>query len=200
MKIVFPLMLMLGAAAYMAWDKLKPAPPPPPPPPPPAILQEPAPVISEEEQAKILKSAEDPDASVRWEAALLLDKMKAPAAMPLIFHMLHKDFEPEIRIKAATLLSDKRGPDVSQALVMSMKDQEAEVRLAALRALEKIGDYSVAGALAVGPVKDQDERVRLQALRTLNVLQDKKQAEIEAARVRYEQEKAAAQQAAQQKR
>jgi len=149
-------------------------------------------VINEAEQAKILKSAEDQDPNVRWEAAVLLDKMKAPAAMPVIFHMLQKDLDSTLRLKAVELLSNRRGPDVLNALVGALRDQEPEIRLSALKALEKIGDYSVAGIIATGPIKDQEESVRLQALKTLNTLQDKKQAEIEAARVRYEQEKAAA--------
>jgi len=182
----------VAVAGFMAYKEFKPVPPPPPPPPPPAILSEPAPVINEEEQAKILKSTEDQDPSVRWEAVLLLDKMKSPQAMPVIFYMLRKDLEAPIRIKAVDLLGTRRGPDVLNALVGALKDQEPDVRLASLRALEKIGDYSVAGIIATGPIKDQEETVRLQALKTLNTLQDKKQAEIEAARVRYEQEKAAA--------
>jgi len=186
------LVCAIAAAGFMAYQQFKPVPPPPPPPPPPAILSEPAPVINEAEQAKILKSTEDQDPNVRWEAVILLDKMKSPQAMPVIFHMLHKDLESTLRIKAVELLSDRNGPDVLNALVGALKDQEPDVRLAALRALEKIGDYSVAGVIATGPIKDQEESVRLQALKTLNTLQDKKQAEIEAARQRYEQEKAAA--------
>ena len=191
MKYVL-LVCAIAVAGFMAYKEFKPVPPPPPPPPPPAILSEPAPVINEAEQAKILKSTEDQDPSVRWEAVMLLDKMKSPHAMPVVFHMLRKDLEPTIRIKACELLGDRNGPDVLEALVGALKDQEPEVRLAALRAIDKIGDYSVAGAIATGPIKDQEESVRLQALKTLNSLQDKKQAEIEAARVRYEQEKAAA--------
>ncbi|MDX6769961.1 MAG: HEAT repeat domain-containing protein [Elusimicrobiota bacterium] len=188
------LMVVVLAAVlgFMAWQKYKPVPPPPPPPPPPAILSEPAPVIDPEEQRKVLKSAEDPDPNVRWEAVVLLDKMKSPEAMPLMFHMLQKDLEPQLRIKIIELLSNRRGADVVQALVRSMKDMEPEVRLASLRALDKIGDYSVASAIMAGPVKDQEEAVRLQALKVLNSLQDKKQAEIEAARQAYEAEKAAA--------
>lgn len=195
-----PVVLLLGAGGWLAWQKFKPVPPPPPPPPPPAILSEPAPVINPEEQRRILKSAEDPDPNVRWEAVLLLDKMKSPEAMPLMSFMLEKDLDAGLRIKIVSLLSKRRGPEVLEAVVGRMRDAEPDVRLAALRALEDIGDYSVAGAIASGPVKDQEEAVRLQALKTLNTLQDKKQAEIEAARAAYEAQKAAAaQQAAQQR-
>ncbi|PIR15155.1 MAG: hypothetical protein COV48_15945 [Elusimicrobia bacterium CG11_big_fil_rev_8_21_14_0_20_64_6] len=191
MKYVL-LVCAIAVAGFMAYQEFKPVPPPPPPPPPPAILSEPAPVINEAEQAKILKSTQDQDPSVRWEAVLLLDKMKSPEATPVIFRMLHKDFEPTVRIKAAELLGNRNGPDVVNALAAALKDQEPAVRLAVILALDKIGDYSVAGVLATGPIRDQEESVRLQALKTLNSLQDKKQAEIEAARARYEQEKAAA--------
>ncbi|MEK7233751.1 MAG: HEAT repeat domain-containing protein [Elusimicrobiota bacterium] len=177
------------AACLMVYQEFKPIPLPPPPPPPPAILVEPAPVINEMEQAKILKSAEDQDPEVRWEAVLLLDKMQSPQAMPIIFHMLRKDHEMSLRIKAIDLLGKRHGPDVLDALIGALKDQEMDVRLAALRAIESIGDYSVAGIIATGPIKDQEESVRLQAIKTLNSLQDKKQAEIEAAKLRYEQEK-----------
>ncbi len=195
MKYVL-LVCAVAVAGFMAYQEFKPVPPPPPPPPPPAILSEPAPVINEAEQAKILKSAEDQDPNVRWEAVLLLDKMKSPQAMPIAFHMLQKDLDSSVRLKVVDLLGNRRGADVTNALVGALKDQEPEVRLASLRAIEKIGDYSVAGIIATGPIKDQEESVRLQALKTLNTLQDKKQAEIEAARVRYEQEKAAAAEAA----
>ncbi|MBI4060367.1 MAG: HEAT repeat domain-containing protein, partial [Elusimicrobia bacterium] len=137
-------------------------------------------------------STEDQDPDVRWEAVLLLDKMRSPRAMPIVFHMLHRDLEPSLRIKAAELLGSRNGPEALEALVDALGDQESDVRLAALRALEKIGDYSVAGAITASSIKDREESVRLQAIKTLNTLQDKKQAEIEAARARYEQEKQAA--------
>lgn len=195
----FAVIALVAALAFVAYQRgmLTPAaPPPPPPPPPPAILNEPAPVISEVELQKVLKSAQDPEPNVRWEAVLFLDKVKSPKAMPLMREMLQKDMESSVRIKIINLLSNRRGEDVLQALVDSMKDQEPEVRLEALKALEKIGNYSVAGAITEGPLRDSEESVRLQAMRTLNSLQDKKQKEIEEARIRYEQDKAAAEAAA----
>ncbi len=190
----------LVMAAYMAWQQYKPQPESTAPPLPPAILSEPAPLINEAEQSKIIRSAEDQDAGVRWEAVILLDKMKSPQAMPLMFHMLEKDFDVPLRTKIVELLGERRSPDVIAALIGAMKDQEPEVRIAAIRSLEKIGDYSVASVLASGPIRDQEESVRLQALRTLNALQDKKQAEIEAARLSYEQTKQQAAQEAAKKR
>ena len=180
---------------------LKPAPPPPPPPPPPpAILNEPAPVISPAALQKVLNSAQDPDANVRWQAVLFLDKVQAPQAMPLMRQMLQRDMDPQLRINIINLLSSRKGPDVVSTVLLATKDMEPDVRLAALQALEKIGDFSVASAIADGPIRDQDDRVRLQAMTTLNALQDMKQKEIEAARQRYEAEKEAAAAAARQQK
>ena len=199
----FAVVALAVALGVVLWQRgvFSPAPPPPPPPPPPpAILNEPAPVINEAEVQKVLKSAQDPDANVRWEAVVFLDKVKSPRAMPLMQDMLAHDQEPSLRIKIVGLLGDRRGQDVMAALLNSTRDQEPEVRLAALRALEKIGDFSIAPQIADGPIRDQDETVRLQAMKTLNSLQDRKQKEIEEARARYEADKAAAAAAAAQKK
>lgn len=186
--------ILAATLGFLVWQRfLQPAPPPPPPPPPPpAILNEPAPVINEAELQKVLRSTQDPEATVRWEAVLFLDKVKSPQAMPIMRQMLQRDMDASVRIKVIELLSKRHTPDVLEALIAAMKDQEPEVRMAALRALDTIGDYSVAGAIASGPIRDQDEQVRLQAMKTLNSLQDRKQKEIEEARLRYEQEKEAA--------
>jgi HEAT repeat protein len=196
---VIALAVALGIVLFQRGVFTPAPPPPPPPPPPPAILSEPAPVINEAELQKVLKSAADPDANVRWEAVVFLDKVKSPRAMPLMEEMLEKDMEPTLRIKIVNLLGGRHTPEVMKALVFAMKDQEPEVRLAALQALEKIGDFSVASNIADGPIRDQDETVRLQAMKTLNSLQDKKQKEIDDARARYEADKAAAAAAAQKK-
>lgn len=190
MKAIMVL-LFAGALGYLAWQKfLKPAPPPPPPPPPPpAILSQPAPVISDAELQKVLKSAQDTDPGVRWEAIVFLDKVRAPQAMPLMFQMLQRDPEPAVRIKIINLLGGRSGPDVLKALLGATKDQEPDVRVAALQALDKIGDYSVADAITNGPMRDQEDRVRLQAMKTLNDLQDKKTKAIQEAQQRYEAEK-----------
>ena len=190
--VVVALAVALGVVLWQRGTFTPAPPPPPPPPPPPAILSEPMPVINKAELQKVLKSAADPEATVRWEAVVFLDKVKSPRAMPLMQEMLLHDQEPTLKIKIIALLADRRGNDVMTALLASTRDQEAEVRLAALRALEKIGDFSIAPQIADGPIRDQDEAVRLQAMKTLNSLQDRKQKEIDEARARYEADKAAA--------
>lgn len=191
--------VLVAVLGFIMWQQyLKPVPPPPPPPPPPpAILNDAAPVVNEAELQKVLKATQDGEPAVRWEAVVFLDKIKSPEAMPIMREMLRRDTEPTVRIKIIELLSNRRTPEVLEALVAAMKDQEPDVRVASLRALDKIGDASVAGAIASGPVRDQDEKVRLQAMKTINSLQDKKQKEVEEARRRYERERAAAAAAAQ---
>ena len=196
---VVALAVALGIVLFQRGVFTPAPPPPPPPPPPPAILSLPAPVINEAELQKVLKSAEDSEPTVRWEAVVFLDKVNSPRAMPLMQEMLQHDMEPTLRIKIINLLGNRHGAEVMKALVGSMKDQEAEVRLAALRALDKIGDFSIATDIANGPLRDQEESVRLQAMKTLNSLQDRKQKEIDAAKARWEAEKAAAAAAAQKK-
>jgi HEAT repeat protein len=186
--MVLALAAVLG---FLVWQKfLKAAPPPPPPPPPPpAILSEPAPVLSDAELQKVIKSASDSEPSVRWESVVYLDKVKAPQAMPLMFEMLQHDQEPDVRTKIINLLGGRSGPDVLRALLGATKDQEADVRLAALKALDRIGDDSVASAIADGPLRDQDEKVREQAMKTLNSLQDRRNKKIADEQRAYEQEK-----------
>lgn len=195
MKFVM-MILVMGIAGYFAFQQFKPKPVPVvPPPPPPAILLQPAPVISEEEQNKIIKSANDQDPLVRWESLVFLDKMKAPRTFEIMFEKLHKDLDPDLRIKLITLLSDRKSPEVTQNLIWVMKDQNPDIRIAALISLDKIGDYATASAITE-LIKDQDEKVKLQALKTLNSLQDKKTAEIEAERARQEELRRAAEAAA----
>jgi HEAT repeat protein len=188
--------VVLVVAGFFAFQQLKPKPaPPPPPPPPPAITLEPQPIIDPAEQAKIVKSASDQDPGVRWEALVLLDKMKSPQALPLMFEKLEKDPEPEVRIKIIKVLSARKGPEITQHLVGALKDLEPSVRVEALIALDQIGDFAAASAIT-DTLKDQEETVRIQALKTLNSLQDKKAAEIAAEQKRQEELRRQAEEAA----
>lgn len=189
--------IVLVVAGYFAFQQLKPKPlPPPPPPPPPAITLEPQPIIDPAEQAKVIKSASDQDAQVRWQAMVLLDKMKSPQALPLMFEKLTNDPEPEIRIKIINTLAERKGPEVTQHLVGALKDLDPTVRVAALVALDKVGDFAAASPIT-DLLKDQEETVRVQALQTLNSLQDKKAAEIAAEQRRQEELRRQAEEAAQ---
>jgi hypothetical protein len=175
----FLLIVILAIAGFFTFRQMQPKPVPPPPPIP-EILQQPAPIISPEEEAKILRSANDQDPSVRWQAMLFLDKMQSPKAPMIFLEKLQKDPDAELRIKILDRLSLRHDVQVTRGVITALKDYEPQVRIAALHALDKIADYSVASAIT-DILKDQDPSVREEALRTLNSLQDKKAAEIAAA-------------------
>jgi HEAT repeat protein len=207
------MLVVLCVAGYFAWQQFKPRPAPPPSPPPPLILAEPAPLINAEEQAKVIKSASDPDAEVRWQAIVFLDKMKVPSAFDVMFEKMEKDMDVALRIKIINLLGqrgaqklimnvnqcdvvspsvtidpmcrEKRLAEITQHLVAAVKDSLPEIRIAALQALDVLGDYSV-GSAVTDSLKDPDDQVRLQALKTLNSLQDKKAALIDVERKHQE--------------
>jgi HEAT repeat protein len=194
--------LVLCGTGFLAWRQFKPTPPPPPPPPP-AVVIEATPVISEAEQAKVIRLSRDPDAKVRWEALVLLDKLKVTD--DIVFERLHKDSDPELRIKLIELLghravnnpprtppcTPKKAQEIIDNIISVSRDPIPEIRLAALQSLQSIGDYTIAPRL-MESLKDVDERVRTQALQTLSSLQDKKAAVIEAERRRQAEAAAAA--------
>ena len=136
--------VILAAAGFFAWQQWKPKPVPAPPPTP-AILLEPTPVISEAEQAKIIKSANDQDPAVRWEAIVFIDKMKVPTSLDLMFEKLHKDHDMALRTKIITLLTQRGAHQPANAriarhLILAATDPEPEIRVAALQALATIGN------------------------------------------------------------
>jgi len=186
MKYALAVLVLLVAGYFILQGKSKPAAPVT------AAPQEfevppPAPLIDEAEQNKIVRSANDANPSVRWEALRLLDKMRSPRAYSILFEKLRKDPDTELRIKIIRLLEDRPGPEVSRNLVASLGDATVEIRLAALKALEKTGDTAAASAI-LELTKDPEDSVREQALRTLNSLQDRKAAEFAAAQRRRQEE------------
>ncbi|MBI5201809.1 MAG: HEAT repeat domain-containing protein [Elusimicrobia bacterium] len=174
----------LALAAYKRTKVEAPALPPPAPPPPPIVLPvpKPAPILSPDEMRRIQDATRDPDENVRWEAARFLIKLEHPDADAVLFHMLAKDQAPTLRTKVADLLAEraektrnleKPRQDVTQALIGALRDVESSVRMSALKALGRSGDYGAAGAIS-DLLKDQEEEVRLEAMRTLTALQEKK--------------------------
>ncbi len=190
--------VVLLVAGFFLFQKYKPkeAPPPAPmealaPPPPPA------PLISPEEEAKIVKSASDDNPEVRWEALKLLDKMKAPSALPLLLEKFQKDPEIPLRVRIAEMLGARKSPDVSRVMVAGTKDFIPEIRVAALKALEAQKDVTTASAVT-DCLKDPEEAVKLQALKTLNALQETRAAEIAEENRRQEEIRRQAEEAAKQ--
>lgn len=143
------------------------------PPSPPALERKPAPVLSQVELNRILAATQDMDANVRWEAAKFLSKAHIAQADGVLFSMLLRDPEASVRKQMIALLSSRHDPEVSRHLAAALKDENPEVRVEALQAFAKIGNYAHTDAISEA-LSDVDERVRLQALTTLNALQQRK--------------------------
>lgn len=192
--------VVLVVAGFFLFQKYKPkeaapgpapetlAPPAPPPP-----------LISQEEEAKVAKSAGDENAEVRWGALVLLDKMKAPSSLALLLEKFQKDPEIGLRVRIAELLGPKKSPDVARVLILSTKDFVPEIRVAALKALEAHKDPATASAVT-DCLKDPEEAVKLQALKTLNALQEVRAAQIAAEAARQEELRRQAEEAAKQQK
>ncbi|MHB2025865.1 MAG: HEAT repeat domain-containing protein [Elusimicrobiota bacterium] len=178
MKYIF-LVVLLGVASYFAYLEMKPPPPPPPAPPIPAV---PPCIVDNNDLTKVIRSASDDNADVRWQALKFLDKNWCDmTAQQVIFQKLRADENASIREKIAEkILARRTGRDVSQNLIWALKDPDPRVRVSILKALSQVGDYSAAPNVTTA-LKDPDENVRVQALKTLNDLQEKEIAAIKAA-------------------
>lgn len=141
------------------------------PPPPPEIEQEPPPVLSDKQLNRIRASTRDTNPDVRWEAVDLLVKARYAQADNILYEMLQRDGSSQNKLKVIAILQGRTGdPNAVYALTRALRDTEADVRLACLRALGAIGDPSSAAAIG-GLLRDVDEGVRLEAIRTLNTLE-----------------------------
>ncbi len=179
------LLLVLTAIVSGLWlyqrQNRKAAPPPPPPP----AAEAPTPLLKPEDMARVKEATRDPDQNVRWEAAQFLVRLNHAEADAILFGMLGRDDQAELRARVAGLIANRRGPQASQALVGALKDIEPSVRAAALRALAKVGDYGTATAVSEA-LRDPDEAVRLEAVRCLNAMQDRKNEEARQNQLRQE--------------
>jgi len=180
-RFVMAIVLVLGIS-YILWVRSRESKPVAPLPPPPVLtMSAPTPVLDEEQMQKIRDAANDSDSSVRWAAIELLYRMHDPQALTMLQKTLSLDFEPSVRKKALDMLKEsaQKGsegkPAAVQNLLIALKDQDREMRIAALMALGEVGDKSTVPQIA-DMVHDWDPEVRLQALHTLSQLQERKQA------------------------
>lgn len=173
------LVVFFGAAGFLAWDLMHPEREAVAPPPPPAIMQNPAPVFSEDEIRKVRLSLQDADSMVRWAAIQLLFNIRDPQLGPSLEKMLAEDPDPEVRMKVVGLFKGREDLSRLGALVRGLGDTDPLVRIASLQALGDIGDPSVA-VWVTALLKDSEPSVRIEALRTLGRFQDKRKAEFKA--------------------
>lgn len=180
-RMVMVVVLVLGIS-YILWVRLNETKPPKPIPPPPILeMSSPTPVLDEAQMQKIREAANDTEPSVRWAAIELMYRMHDPQSLAMLQKTLSLDFEPSVRKKALDMLKESAQkesegkPAALQELLVALKDQDREMRIAALLALGEIGDRRAVPQIA-DLVHDWDPEVRLQALHTLSQLQERKQA------------------------
>ncbi len=135
--------------------------------------------LSQEELKKVRASTEHYDPGVRSTALELLYSLGDPEAIAYLERAVAKDPDPDVRLKAVTLLGSKGGGPRQHALVTALKDPQKEIRLAALKGLEQIGDAAAAPWIAQTASKDYEPEVRAEALRVLGSLQDKRRRDFE---------------------
>ena len=171
----FLLVVALAVASFFAYQEMKP------PPPAPVIPAVPPCIVDNANLAKVIHAADDDNKDVRLQSLEFLDANWCDTqAQQVIFNKLNKDDSPEIRAKIAEqILAKHQGHDVSQNLIWALRDPDASVRVAVLKALAQVGDYSTAPNVTTA-LKDPDETVRLQALKTLTTLQNLEKEQIEA--------------------
>ena len=181
MTKVFALFVLLAAAAFLARQQLRPYQPPPPAAEPAAVssLQDPAPVLSETEIAKVRQSLQDGDPAVRWAAVQLLYGIHDPRLGELLETMIADDPDPDLRVKIVGLMKGRADLARLGGLVKGLGDVDKGVRIASLNALGDIGDPSVV-TWVTALLKDPEPDVRVKALQTLGRFQDKRRLEFQA--------------------
>ena len=111
----------------------------------------------------------DPRVGVRRDAAFMLGRIGNPSAVPILFEMLRRDRDPNVRLEAAEALwrlGDEHGQDV---LVETLVSRYASDRLIALLALAGPRDQRVNGHVESELTDDYPE-VRLVAARAAGEL------------------------------
>jgi HEAT repeat protein len=113
----------------------------------------------------------DPAKEVRWQAAVELEALNDPQALPGLIEGL-KDPDPLVRTGAAEALKALPNPAPAvPALTKALREKDAGVRRAAAEALGKAGDQSAVPAL-VKALFHRDVHTRRHAAKSLALLKD----------------------------
>ena len=103
----------------------------------------------------------DEDSGVRQDAAVALEEIDDPRAVPDLIEALN-DEDPNVRYSTASALKNRKDPAAVPALIAALKDEYVIVREAAARALGKIKDPAAVPALTQA-LKDKNSEVRGEA-------------------------------------
>jgi len=114
--------------------------------------------------------ASDPDPEVRWQAAVELEALYDPKAVPALIKAL-KDRHPLVRAGAAEALKSIPDPQAVKPLILALRDSDTTVRRAAAEGLGLINDPT-----AVRPLTrvlfHKDFQTRRRAAQSLRTLKD----------------------------
>lgn len=155
---------------------------------------------SSEARDALLKALEDPEPSVRQEAALALGFFKGKKGVLSLISMLTSEEDPAVKIAVVEALGQLKNRKATAQLAETLWDPAVEVRLAASKALGQMGDPGATLALTerlkdssaavrrtaaasmtrigdhrairplIGCLKDEDDKVRSVALEGLRAL------------------------------
>lgn len=117
----------------------------------------------------LIRAFADPDARVRWDAAVALEKIGPAAIEPLIMALYYGG--PEMRIGAISALAWMRHPTAARMLVTALRDKNSKVRTRAALALGWLGDRRAVAPL-IRVLKDHRPEVRMQAALALGWIGD----------------------------
>lgn len=112
----------------------------------------------------------DPNREVRWQAAIELEVLADPRAVPALIQAL-KGRDPLVRVGAAEALKGIPDAAALQPLIRALKDPDPGVRRAATEAIGKIGDRAAVPAL-IKMLFHHDVRTRRKAVEALALLKD----------------------------
>ena len=121
------------------------------------------------EQFKLLKSTNVND---RRNAVRDLGRMRTPEAAQKLMEILGKDSDFGVRAQAAESLGSMRSKEATPALIKALKDENRNVKSAALVTFGYIRDKDSVGPLLEFAEKEEDVGLKIQAVNVLGVIGD----------------------------
>ena len=127
-------------------------------------------VNSEGARELLVRALEDPDETVRAEAATIVGRMRAVEAADTLEEWLTEG-DVRTRVAAARALGELGRREATPALIRALGDATASVRVAAIEALSALGGDDVLAPI-LGRLDDTESSVRVAAAEGLSALGD----------------------------
>lgn len=123
---------------------------------------------TKEEMEALFQQIYDSDAEIRWNSAQRIINQGGPQAISLLYTLINQDPDPAIRQRAfAALLQGNRSSKiVVDAVGIASIDSHPDIRLAAIGAMESLGNETHLPGLA-RPLGDTDPQMKEMSLRAI---------------------------------